>query len=52
MLLIQVFSPTDGVVETEAVTELQEGATYSQGSITPLMTFLSQITGKKQPKVV
>ncbi|KAK2186752.1 hypothetical protein NP493_190g04027 [Ridgeia piscesae] len=48
----RAFYALDGVVETEAVTELQEGATYSQGSITPLMTFLSQITGKKQPKVL
>ena len=46
------FSPIDGVVETEKVTDLKEGASYSQGNHADLMKLLSKITGKKEPKVV
>ena len=46
-----MFSSTDGVVETEKVTELKEGGTYSQGNHDTLMKFLSKLTGKEEPKV-
>ena len=46
-----MFSSTDGVVETEKVTELKEGGTYSQGNHETLMKFLSKLTGKEEPKV-
>ncbi len=46
-----MFSSTDGITETEKVTELKEGGSYSQGNHETLMKFLSKLTGKEETKV-